>query len=268
MNTPENIGATNDGSVSKHGAKRSNGREQDHAVATIGDEHEKNQCTQHDDEVHDDRSSLCPPAVLRRSDAQAMDVKILRRSRSSSAMILALMCDRLPQQIANRYDGNYVAAVDHRQMANAVLMHQPQAIGERVRKTDGDDIADHDVRDRSCFGRFFAKDNAPSAIALRNNADQPSLLKNHDANRCLVGHLCSADRTLSAGPTAHRVRGFDARTSLKDRKAKISSGRLMGCSMLTLDPLKRLRVRATEAATKNSSRYYSNVGSIRQYTLV
>ena len=78
-----------------------------------------------------------------------------------------------------------------------------------------------------------------------------------------------ADRTESAGPTAHRVRGFDARTSLKDRKAKISSGRLMGCSMLPLDPLERLRVRANGSCNEeNSLRYYSNVGSIRQYTLV
>ena len=52
MNTPVKIGATSDGSVSSTAPAARDRREQDDAVAAIGDEHQQREGQHHDDEAH------------------------------------------------------------------------------------------------------------------------------------------------------------------------------------------------------------------------
>ena len=123
-------------------------------------------------------------------------------------MILALCYDRFPQQIANRYDGNDIAAVDHRQMANFVLMHQSQAIDVSVRGINGDDITCHDVRDGGGLQRLFGKDGPASAIALGDDADQPSLIENHDQADVFIDHRLQRSQNGIGGASGPQFLGF------------------------------------------------------------
>src|SRR5262249_34752843 len=77
----------------KDGAERGDRSEQDHAVAAVGYEHEKRQSTQHNQKAHDCFFRYCPAAAgvaAAPGETQAVDVKIVSRSRSSSSMIFAL----------------------------------------------------------------------------------------------------------------------------------------------------------------------------------
>ena len=56
--------------------------------------------------------------------------------------------------------------VDDRKVTNAMLMHQAQAVGERVVRVYRDDVADHNVGDGGRFGRFFCKKYPARAVPL------------------------------------------------------------------------------------------------------
>src|SRR5262245_41526541 len=64
---------------------------------------------------------------------------------------LCVVLDRLAEEITDRHDPDHLAAFDHRQMTNAVLMHQPQAVPEGMGRVDRDDGAHHDVGHRRRF---------------------------------------------------------------------------------------------------------------------
>src|SRR6516225_9123951 len=115
--------------------------------------------------------------------------------------------NRLAQQITNRDNGNRFTLVDHRQMANAVLVHKPQTVGKCVREIDGDDVANHDICDRSCLGDLLASttrltqsrsDRTPTVAPRSRTTRKPMFLS---------AMIRSAASTLSVGPTVHRAQG-------------------------------------------------------------
>src|SRR3974390_28666 len=73
-------------------------------------------------------------------------------------------------------------------MANAVPMHQPQAVGEIESRVRRDDVAHHEVRDGGGICHSARQHDAACAIALREDAYQSVTFKyDHEAD-VLVGH--------------------------------------------------------------------------------
>ena len=144
-------------------------------------------------------------------------MKIVSRSRSSSAMILAWCATASLSRSRIETTATALPLVDHRQMADAVLVHQPQAVREGVREIDGDDVAHHDVGDRRRLGRLSRQHQAPRAIALRQHADQRPRSSTTRKPMSLSAMICSADSTLSAGPTVHSPLGLDSKIRCSER---------------------------------------------------
>jgi hypothetical protein len=99
-----------------------------------------------------------------------------------------MMPDRLSQQITNRNDGDSLVIAHDRQMANAMLMHESQTIGEGVTDIDGYDVASHDIRDRSCLWRLAGHDDSPDAVAFRQDSSYLASLQDNKKADVLVGH--------------------------------------------------------------------------------
>ena len=134
------------------------------------------------------------------------------RSRSSSPMILGVVFDCFGQQVTDRDNGYGRTVLDHRQVTNAVQVHQLQTVCERLRKINFDDISDHDVRYRSKFWRLPGKHKPPHAITFGKNACDRPMLRNHDKPDVLFGHETHCrERVIPGadGPQGFRLCGKD-----------------------------------------------------------
>jgi hypothetical protein len=96
------------------------------------------------------------------------------------------MFHRFSQQVADRDDADCGAALDHREVANAVRMHELQTVGKRVGRVSFDDVPDHDVRYGSGVGGFPGQHKAPHAITFGKNADDRPPLHDHDKSDILT----------------------------------------------------------------------------------
>ena len=128
-----------------------------------------------------------------------------------------MVFDCFGQQVPDRNNGYGCVVLDHREMTNAVQVHQLQTVCKRLRKIDFDDISDHDVRYRCKFWRLPGKHKPAHAITFGKNACNRSMLRNYDNPDVLSAMRRIAVSALSLGLTVHRDFDFAARIRFSGR---------------------------------------------------
>ena len=109
------------------------------------------------------------------------------------------------------------AVIDHRQVANAVRVHQPQAVGKRMGQISFDNVSDHNVRYGCGLRGFPRQHQLPQAIAFGKNADDRSALYDDEESNVLFSLRRTAVSTLSPGPTVHSACDLAATICFNDR---------------------------------------------------
>jgi hypothetical protein len=100
-------------------------------------------------------------------------------------------------------------------MTNLVFVHQLQAVDKTVGNVSLDNVADHNIRDRCCRGRFPGKDEAPHAITFGKNADDRPMLHDDQKTDVLVGHELHCRKRGVPGTDSPQSLGFGGKDLFK-----------------------------------------------------